>query len=180
MKKTLFSAIASALVLVLVSNTANAQSIGRYAYAKTLSNLTSTDSKEVDVPTTEAPASAISEKVTRSFSKSFNGAAPKWFMVNGNYLARFTANGNVTHALYKKNGYMLYSVTKGAASLLPQAVSKLIQDQYEDYEITGATQAVSLGTTAWIADLKLGHILTIVKVIDGQIVEATRYRTQAK
>jgi hypothetical protein len=75
---------------------------------------------------------------------------------------------------------MLYSVTKGSASLLPPQVAKLVRDNYEDYEITAATQAVSLGTTAWIAEVKLGHLFTIVKVIDGEIVETTRYRTQAR
>jgi hypothetical protein len=180
MKKTLFSTIASALVLILVSNTANAQTVARLDATQGAVKEVSTSAAEVEVPNAEALAPSINEKVTRSLSKSFSDASPKWYLVDGNYLARFTANGNVTHALYKKNGYMLYSVTKGPASLLPKGVAKLIGDNYPDYEISAATQAISLGTTAWIDDLKQCNNLVIAKVINSEIVESTLYRTPTK
>lgn len=179
MTKTLFATIAGAFALLATSTSLNAQTSSRMDFAHSVTTMASHTAEEGVVTAGELSSAAVSNKVTRSFSKTFQGITPKWYANNDQYLARFKANGAVTHALYEKNGYMVYSVTKGPASLLPSEVTKLLQEVYPCYNITTGTKAVSLGTTAWIADLTLGNSLLVVKVIDGEIEETTRYRTQS-
>lgn len=176
MKQIVTSLFASALVLF--SATTNAQ--GSYALAKPLTNIMTHDERENIVATGEMPASMVSSKVLQAFDKTFNCVTPHWYATGNDYLARFTGEGTITHALYQKNGYMVYSVTKGSSRLLPAGVVSLLRDAYPEYEISAATKAVSSGTTAWIADMKLGPSLVVVKVIDGDIVEATHYINRGK
>lgn len=179
MKKT-FATIAGAFALIVMTTSVNAQTANRMDFAKSAAHMPTLSAEEGMVATGETPASLIDTRVTSSFNKTFKGVAPKWYKDNDQYLARFTANGTVTHALYGKKGYMVYSVTKGSARILPTDVTSLLQDAYPCFTIATATKAVSQGTTAWIADLKLDNALLVVKVIDGEIVETTRYRTNAQ
>jgi hypothetical protein len=176
MKKT-FATIAGAFALIAMTASVNAQTASRMDFGKTVSTLVAHSAEEGVIATGETPASIIDNKITRSFSKSFKGVTPKWYAEKDDYLARFSENGTVTHALYRKNGYMVYSVTKGSASILPREVTTLLREAYPCYDIATATKAVSLGTTAWVADLKRPNSLVVVKVIDGEIVETTAYRT---
>jgi hypothetical protein len=177
MKRIIVTTLASAFALVLVTTSASAQSVSRVDFAQTISGITNHSPAETVAATGEMPTSLVSAKALRSFSKSFKDITPNWYEVNDSYLARFSANGNTTHALYRKNGYRVYSVTRGSEKLLPASVASLLRKAYPDYTINAATHAISQGTTAWFADLTLCDNLIIVKVIDGEIVEATRYRT---
>jgi hypothetical protein len=180
MKKILTATFASAIALVLMSTTVAAQNNQLEASAKSINKEVSTDPAELESKGTEAPAAAISAKVTRAFSKNYSNVTPKWYQVDGKFLARFTENGALTNALYHKNGFQYYSVTKGPARLLPNEVRQMLEQDFEDYQIVAGTKVVSMGTTAWIADLKLNNKLLIVKVIDNQTVETTLYRTSIK
>lgn len=179
MKKTFFATIAGAFALVATSTSLNAQTSSRMDFAHSVTARANHGAEAGVVATGELSSAAVSNKVTRSFSKTFQGITPKWYANNDQYLARFKANGAVTHALYEKNGYMVYSVTKGPASLLPAEVTKLLQEVYPCYDIAAGTKAVSLGITAWIADLKQDNRLLVVKVVDGEVVETDRYVTNS-
>ena len=151
MKKTFIASVYIVLSILVLYSTSNAQSIDQLAVANHAVAFMGSAS-EVSFEATESPASFISSKVTGSFNKTFKGAAPKWYKLDNQYLARFTQDGKITHALYKANGYMVYSVTKGSESLLPADVRRVIKSNFTEYEITAATKVTSLGITAWIAD----------------------------
>lgn len=174
MKQTFFSTIA----FLVMTAAASAQTTSRVDFSKTVAAF-NTSATETGSPATEAPA--VNAKVARAFSKSFAGVTPTWHTApNDQYLARFSSGGAVTHALYKKGGLMVYSVTRGSASILPAEVTSVLKHTYPDYKISAATKAVSSGVTAWFADLRMGTNLVVVKVIDGEIVEATHYQTDCK
>lgn len=179
MKKTFLTTLA-AFALSTFAISANAQTSSRMDFAKATTAFVKHNVEESVVATGETPASLVSDKVIRSFNKSFQGVTPKWYADKNQFLARFSEGGAVTHALYEKSGLMLYSVTKGSSSILPAEVADLLQEVYPCYTITTVSKAVSQGTTAWIANLQQHNSLLVVKVIDGDIVETTRYRTNVK
>jgi hypothetical protein len=180
MKKILTATITSAFALVLMSTNVAAQNNHLVAAAKTTNKEVSNDPAELERRATEAPSVAISAKVTRAFNKSFTDVTPKWFMVDDKFLARFNDKDGLTHALYHKNGFQYYSVTKGSPKMLPATVHQMLEEYYPDYSIETATKIVSMGATAWTADLKLNNKLLIVKVIDNEIVEAVLYQNKIK
>lgn len=180
MKKTLIVTTYILLSLVVLYGTAAAQTSARFVNAHNIQSVMANTPADAEVAGAEVPSTTISTKVTSAFHKTFAGAEPKWYQVDNLYLARFTKEGTSTHALYRKNGYMLYSVTHGSEQLLPSAVRRMILSNYVDYKITDVTEAISLGVTAWIAHLKWEDRLVIVKVIDGEIVETTDYRNKSK
>jgi len=180
MKKILSATFASAIALVLLSTAVAAQSNHLATAARSTSKEVSTDPSELEAKGSEAPATAINARLTRSFSKSFAAVTPKWYQVDDKFLARFTENGNFTHALYHKNGFQYYSVTKGNPGMLPNQVRQMMEENYPDYTIAAATKVVSVGTTAWIADLTLGSKLLIVKVIGNEITESAHYQNKIK
>lgn len=178
MKKNLIATLAGAFALTLLATTGNAQTASRNDFAKTVTAPVNTSAAEGVAGPAELPASLVEAKVTRSFQRFFKDVTPRWYTENGRYVARFTENGAQTHILYKKNGFMLYSVTKGSGAILPQDVTIMLHHTYPCYNIATASKVVSGGATAWIADLKRDNELVVVKVIDGEIEETTRYRNQ--
>lgn len=131
--------------------------------------------------TIEIPATDVTPKVQASFSKTFGDVTPQWSKTEKNhYLAEFSKDGQNTHALFTKGGYMLYSVTQGSKSMLPASVQRLVAEVYADYDITYVTKATSMDITAWIATLQLGKRLLKVKIIDNEVVEETRFLAPAK
>ena len=180
MTKTFLTTLATVFALSAMTTTVNAQSSSRMDFAKATTAFVKHNAEESVVATGETPASLVSDKAIRSFNKTFKGVTPRWYADKNQFLARFSESGTVTHALYEKGGRMVYSVTKGSGSLLPAEVADMLQEVYPCYTIATATKAVSDGTTAWIADLRQHNSLLVVKVIDGDIVETTRYRTNEK
>ena len=176
MKQTLFAALLG--LATLTAATASAQSISRFAVAS------QTPAEVYHLPevnaAAETPAPAVNAKVLAAFNKSFKGTNASWFTLEDKYLVRFSKNGRSTHALYKRNGQMVYSVTKGSADLLPLSTKHIINEVYGDYDITSVAEATSQGITAHMAHLQLGHSLLVIKVIDNEIVEEKRYTTKAK
>lgn len=179
MKKNLIATIAGAFALTLLAATGNAQASSRIDFAKTVTTLANPSAAEGVAGPAELPASLVEAKVARSFHRFFKGVTPRWYTENGRYLVRFTENGAQTHILYKKNGHMLYSVTKGSGAILPQEVTSILHNVYPCYRIATATKVVSDGITAWIADLKQDNSMLVVKVIDGEIVETNRFRNNS-
>lgn len=178
MKKNFIATIAAFFALTVMTSSASAQTASRMDFAKSVTLLASPSAADGVVNLAELPATRVEAKVTRSFERFFKDVTPKWYTENGRYLARFTENGAQTHILYKKNGYMLYSVTKGSGAIVPKDVTSMLNTFYPCYQIPTATKVVSGGVTAWIADLKKGNELLVVKVIDGEIVETASYRNQ--
>lgn len=176
MKKNFIATIATAFALSVLTASASAQTSSSIDFAKSVTTLTNHSAADGVSGPVVMPASEVETKVVRSFNRFFKDVTPRWYTDNGRYLARFTENGAQTHVLYKKNGFMLYSVTKGSGAILPREVSSLLRNAYPCYSVATATKVVSGGKTAWIADLKQDNTLLVVKVIDGEIVETTRYQ----
>lgn len=176
MKKNFIATIAAAFALSLLTASASAQASSPMDFAKSVSTLTNHSAADGVAGPVIMPASEVETKVIRSFNRFFKDVTPRWYTENDRYLARFTENGAQTHVLYKKNGFMLYSVTKGSGAILPREVTSLLRNAYPCYSVATATQVVTGGKTAWLADLKQDNTLLVVKVIDGEIMETTRYQ----
>ena len=179
MKKNLISTLTAAFALIVMTSAVHAQTSSPMDFARTATSLTNASAAEGEAGPAELPASLVEAKVTRSFNRFFKDVTPRWYTENGRYVVRFSENGAQTHILYKKNGYMVYSVTKGSGAILPQEVTSILREAYPCHSAATATKVVSGGATAWIADLKKDNELLVVKVIDGEIVETTPYRNNS-
>lgn len=119
----------------------------------------------------------VNTKVLRAFNNAYQGVKPKWFSVQDKFLARFNTENGRTQVLYSKNGQMVYSVTHGTESFLPKDLAKLIKQTYPCFQVGTVTKAESMGITAWTTDIKKDHSLVILKMVDGEIVEAKEYQS---
>lgn len=132
-------------------------------------------SKNQETVNVEPEIFEVNTKVLRAFNNSYQGIKPKWFSVQDKFLARFNTENGRTQVLYSKNGQMVYSVTHGTESFLPKELAKLINQTYPCFKVGTVTKAESMGITAWTTDIKKDHSLIILKMIDGEIVEAKEY-----
>ncbi len=169
MKKIIIT-IKTVIALLISANTASAQG--------TMSkNDNSGIEKEVVLTTSATNPTMLNTKVLKSFEKNFSNATPTWSAYQGKFVARFYEDGNKVQALFNKNGKMLYSVTHGNESLLPKQLISVISANYPCYKIGTVSKANSLGKTAWTADITKDNKLVIIKIIDGEIAEATEFKT---
>ena len=126
--------------------------------------------------TIEKPESAVPSKVVRSFQLSFKNITPEWYALGKNYLVKFTMDGQPGHAVFGKNGFMLYSICRGSEKDLPTDVRRLVKSNYIEYTITRVTKARSNDRTGWIVNLQDDKSLVIVKVVDREMEELEHYQ----
>src|SRR5688500_6588114 len=81
-----------------------------------------------------AVSSNINPNVVSAFEKSFQNAVnPVWYIVHGKFLVKFVEANLTHHALYRKNGSLVYNITFGGEKNLPSQVKKLVSQNYFDY-----------------------------------------------
>lgn len=118
----------------------------------------------------------VTQEVDKAFKKAFpNAQDVKWYMLQKDFLAKFMESDVKHNALFKKNGYMKYDISFGKEENLPERIKKMIQDAYEEFKITNATNVKSAGRDIWVANLEGIKSYVIVRVEEEELEEVKRY-----
>jgi hypothetical protein len=118
----------------------------------------------------------VNKEVTDAFDKQFKDAMdPQWFKMNKNYLVSFIMGDTKNNALFKKNGKMIYHISYGNESNLPEDVKKQVHNAYEEYNITRAVNIKGGSRDIWVVNLEGMKRWVIVSIEDGELVEVENY-----
>lgn len=179
MKKVILLSACSFLAILLLCGSASAQARAQYASLTQKTAFADNYTTPAEISTgmeAAIPVTSVTDKVSRSFRQSFKDAAPEWFTLNRNYLAKFTVSDLPARALFSKNGYMLYCVSYGTEKSLPKNVRDMIRSTYYDYTITSVTKVDAQDRTAWMVNLLLDNHLKVIKVIDRNMEVIGNYQ----
>lgn len=136
------------------------------------------DIKTLPAVTVEASTAvaAVNAKLAKSFTAEFKDAVGiKWYKLNKNYLATFISGDMDNHALYRKNGFLIYNIGYGKEKNLPKEVRALVKSKYYDYKITSILKVNQDNREVWIVNMQGDKKLIIARVEDGVMDEYHSY-----
>ena len=138
MKTTFIPALSITIFAVLIALNLRAQKADytQTASKSTSSKISTSFPKEIldaDIIKDEK----ISTKLFNRFNKIFDKASNvKWIKSEKNFLVTFATNETSTHALFAKNGKLIYTIDFCSEKQLPADVKNLITNKYKDCKIT--------------------------------------------
>ncbi len=127
-------------------------------------------------PVTVTANSNVTKKVAQAFETTFKEAYhERWYKADKNYLVNFIMNDQKNHALFTKNGSIIYHITYGFESNLPDDIRKMVKTGYLDYTITSAINVKQEGRDIWVVNMEDAKNLILVRVENGEMEEAAKY-----
>jgi hypothetical protein len=131
----------------------------------------------VTMPTlTVTSAAMVTQEVDKAFKKSFPGAANlEWYKVNKDYLAKFIKDDMQHRSLFAKNGYLKYDISYGYEKNLPENIRTMVNNAYEDHNITNVANVKEEGRNIWVINLVSLKHLILVRVEDDEMEEVAKY-----
>lgn len=119
----------------------------------------------------------VPAKVDAAFQSTFkDGQDPVWYNANKNFLVKFINNDMKSNALFRKNGNMVYNISYGYEKDLPDDVSTLVKNKYDDYNVVVAFNVKQDNRDVWIVNLENEKANVTARVEDGVLDEASRTR----
>ncbi|MEI6946422.1 hypothetical protein V9K67_04410 [Paraflavisolibacter sp. H34] len=119
----------------------------------------------------------VQPKVIRAFERSFKNAAdPVWSKIGEKFLVRFTREGLKQHALFGKQGSLVYHLTFGGEKNLPETVQNLVNGKYSGYSIVAATHIENEERNIWEVKLEGMRNLVSVHVENDEVAEVESFR----
>lgn len=126
---------------------------------------------------TISAGSNVSQEVHNAFLDRFKNAEDlRWFNVNKNYLVKFIMEDQEHHAVFTKNGDMLYHIAYGVEKDLPPSVLVEIKSQYDKYKIGRVFNIDRDGRNIWIVNLESDKNFVITGVEKNVISEISRFK----
>ncbi|MGZ3763569.1 MAG: hypothetical protein ACXVB0_09055 [Mucilaginibacter sp.] len=165
MKTSLYFRIAAMLIVSLIASNSFAQQITRNDTLPTL------------VITAK---SMVSQKVTNSFKKDFQGAvSPRWYKMDKDYMVKFVSDDQKNTALYNKKGFIVYHIVYGGENNLPAEIKDQIMTKYSGCKIITAIKINQENRSIWVVNLEMKNLLILVREEDGALAEINRYKNAA-
>jgi len=127
------------------------------------------------LPTVTVTSTAtVNKKVSDAFNASFKDAvSPTWYRLDKDYLVKFITGDMNNTALYKKNGAMVYQISYGHESNLPNEVRHLVKSNYVDYNIVQTINVKQDNRNIWVVNLEDNKKLIIARVEEGALEEVS-------
>ncbi|MND80082.1 hypothetical protein D3C80_718460 [compost metagenome] len=120
--------------------------------------------------TEKTTSTVVNQKVNVAFETAFKGATEmRWVEVNKRYIVNFILNDQRNHALYSKNGKLLYHIIYGSEKHLPAPIKTQVMKQYTDYSITQAINIKQSQRDMWVVNLENKNDFILVKVLEGEM-----------
>lgn len=161
MKKQMFLPITAALLIILLS------AGGVFAQKSKMDTLGT-----VEI----SGNSFVTPKISKAFKRDFKDAVnPKWYQLDKNYLVKFITKDQKNHALYNKNGYLIYHITYGYENDLPDDIKDQFKTLYPEGKITRVFRVEQNLRDIWIVNVDLGRHWAITRVEDNELEEVERY-----
>lgn len=119
-------------------------------------------------------------KVSNAFKSTFKDAKePRWFHPNRNYVVTFLMDDIKHNALFSKNGYLIYHISYGNESTIPEDMQAQVEDQFEGYSIIAAINVRQNGRNIWFITGEGKKDFLNVSIEEGVMSEPTRVKRYA-
>jgi len=133
MKKNLIACFTGMALLLFMNIPANAQlSFVKVETSRTNPFNESTVSNASD----NIEPSNVNHKAVKDFDRNFKNANAKWYQVENQFVAMFTADEVSYQVAYDKKGHKLYSIRNYDENKLPGDIRHNVKSIYYDYAIT--------------------------------------------
>ena len=137
-------------------------------------SLQAQDSIKTLPPVTVTSTATVNQKVSNAFNASFKDAvSPTWYRLDKDYLVKFITGDMNNTALFKKNGAMVYQISYGNESNLPNEVRHLVKSNYVDYNIVQTINVKQDNRNIWVVNLEDDKKLVIARVEEGALEEVS-------
>jgi hypothetical protein len=161
MRTKLFIGVSVILFVLLIVNSASAQSIMK---------------KDTLPPVFITSSANVNQTVIDAFGKAFkNAAEPKWFSLDKSFLVKFISNDQKNTALYNKKGYLIYHISYVDESYLPDATKEQIMGAYPKSKILMTLSITQNDHSFWIVNLQHGKNIVLAQVENDELVELDRF-----
>jgi hypothetical protein len=122
-------------------------------------------------------SSAISAKLNKAFNQQFKGATHlRWYEVEKKYLVKFIMNDRENRALLTKNGQIVYHISYGTETFLPQDVRHIVKSKYYDQNISRVLNVKQNERNIWVISLEDAKEFIMARVEDMELEETQRYQ----
>lgn len=167
MKKNLIACFTGMSLLLFMNIPANAQlSFVKVETSKTNPFNESTVSNASD----NIEPSAVSHKAVKDFDRNFKNANAKWYQVENQFVAMFTADDVSYQIAYDKKGHKLYSIRNYDENKLPVDIRHNVKSTYYDYTITLVQEIeMPLKPLTFIVHLDGKTDLINLRISDGEM-----------
>lgn len=119
--------------------------------------------------------SVVSEKVTTAFKGQFQNAVnPRWYKLDKNYLVKFMMKDQKNHALYDKNGELIYHLSYGGAADLAKNHLDMVNTEYPGCKIITAIHAEQGSRSIWFVNVEFKNDLVLAAIEEDQLQEVSR------
>ncbi len=117
-------------------------------------------------------SSKVPNEVSKSFMSSFqNATKPLWYKMDKDYFVKFITGDQKNHALFAKNGALIYHISYGHEQNLPDEIRDMVKTHYGQYNITMAIFVNQEDRKIWVINLENDKKLVIVRMEDGDLEE---------
>jgi hypothetical protein len=162
MKKILFSCFCSAVTMTLSFSPSVAQE----------------DSFKELPPVTIAAASSgsvVNAKINKVFSQYFKDATHlRWYEIDKKFLIKFILNDQENRALFTKAGELVYHISYGSETYLPEDVRKLVKSNYYDQKITRVLKVNQDERLIWVLHMEDDKEYIMARVENMELEETKR------
>ena len=135
--------------------------------------------KELPPVTISATTSreAVSLKVNRAFMQMFKDAShARWYKIHERFLVLFIQNDQENHAVFTKNGQLVYHIAYGTEKNLPTEIRHIVKTKYYDQTITRVLKVKQDDRNIWVIYLEDPKDLVMVRVEDMELEETQRFQ----
>ena len=116
-------------------------------------------------------------KVANAFQSTFPDAkAPRWYHPNKNYIVTFLMDDIKHNALFSKNGYLIYQISYGNESTIPEDIQPQVENQFNGYNIIAAINVKQNGRDIWFITGEGQRDFLNVRVEEGVMSEPTKVK----
>ncbi|MBS1532261.1 MAG: hypothetical protein JSU01_18310 [Bacteroidetes bacterium] len=119
--------------------------------------------------------SVVSTKVTDAFKSKFKDAvAPRWYVLDKNYLVKFIMEDQKNSALYGKDGKLIYHLAYGGEKNLPKDYLDMVNNAYPGCKIVTAVRAEQNKRTVWLINVEYKKYYVLTKIESDELEEISR------
>jgi len=121
--------------------------------------------------------SAVNHKAVKDFDRNFKNANAKWYQVENQFVAMFTADDVSYQIAYNKKGNKLYSIRNYDESKLSADVRHNVKSTYYDYTITLVQEIdMPLKPLTFIVHLDGKTDIINLRIRDGEMDEWQKFK----
>lgn len=112
----------------------------------------------------------VTNEIDKALRKEFPGMHHlTWYEINKCYLVKFIENDINHQTLLTKKGAIKYDISYGEGKYLPKTILTKINDAYNEYYITRATNIKEAGRSIWVIDLESAKHSILVRIEDDEM-----------